>query len=150
MKVTFNNRNIKIINEQAKLALLDTAEAIKTDLVQSQTMPFGENKYKTIYGPKGKYKKNGEKYKGKKKMVYQGGTLQNDSTFVDDKRIIKGVAKIVSDTPYARKLYFHPEYNFNKNKNPNAGGRWFDPYIDGEKRSFVMKTFKNLYKRRLG
>ena len=40
MKVTYNNKNINMINEIAKLSLLDTAEAIKTDLIQSQTMPF--------------------------------------------------------------------------------------------------------------
>lgn len=39
MKITYNTRNINKINEQAKLALLDTAEAIKTDLVQNQTVP---------------------------------------------------------------------------------------------------------------
>lgn len=35
MKITYNTKNINMINEVAKLALLDTAEAIKTDLIQS-------------------------------------------------------------------------------------------------------------------
>jgi hypothetical protein len=29
-------------------------------------------------------------------------------------------------TPYARRLYYNPEYNFSKDKNPNAGGLWFE------------------------
>ena len=29
-------------------------------------------------------------------------------------------------TPYARRLYYHPEYNFAKDKNPEAGGYWFE------------------------
>lgn len=30
------------------------------------------------------------------------------------------------DTPYARRLYYHPEYNFQKDENPNARGLWFE------------------------
>lgn len=149
MKITWNTKNINMINEQAKLALLDTAEAIKTDLIKSQTMPYGKSVYIKIYGKRGKIAKNGRKYKGKRKMTHIGGTLQNDSTFVDNKKVIYGVAKIISDTPYARKMYFHPEYNFNKDKNPNAGGRWFDTYINGEKKDLPSKYFKKLLKRRM-
>ena len=125
-------------------------------------------------------------------MPLKTGNLQNDSTFVDDKRIIKSVVKIVSDTPYARRLYFHPEYKFyrgpekeslkksnrkinkenksNKNAkqiirkpskskalkrktvrkyNKNAGGRWFDPYITGDKRDLPIKYYKKILQRRL-
>lgn len=42
MKITFNTKNINKINENARLALIDTAEAIKTDLIQSQTVPKDE------------------------------------------------------------------------------------------------------------
>lgn len=133
MKITYNTKNINELLENARLALIDTAEAVKTDLIQSQTMPFGETK------------RNGEG-----KVIHQGGTLQNDSTFVDDRRTIKGVVKIVSDTPYVRKMYFHPEYNFNKKQNPNAGGRWFDTYINGNKKDLPIKYFRKMLKRRLG
>ncbi len=119
MKITYNTRNIKIINEVARLALLDTAEAIKTDLFQSQTMPF------------------------------YTGTMQNDSTFVDDKRIIKGIAKLVTDTVYARKVYFDPEITIHQDKNPNAKQRWFDDYIFGEKKNLPIKHFQQMLKRRM-
>lgn len=119
MKVTFNIKNINRINDISKLALVDTAEAIKTDLIQSQTMPFDT------------------------------GTMQNDSTYVDDKRIIKGIARIVSDTPYARKVYFDPEINIKQVKNPNAKQYWFEDYISGEKKNFPIKYYQQMLKRRM-
>lgn len=30
------------------------------------------------------------------------------------------------DTPYARRLYYNPQYNFQKDENPNARGLWFE------------------------
>lgn len=120
MKVTWNTKNIDKINENARLALVDTAEAVKTDLIQSQTMPFDI------------------------------GTMQNDSTFVDDKRIIRGIARIVSDTPYARKIYFDPEIHIKQGKNPNAKQYWFEDYILGSKKDLPVKYFKQFYKRRMG
>lgn len=120
MKATYNIKNIETILENARLALTDTAEAIKTDLIQSQTMPFDT------------------------------GTMQNDSTFVDDKKIIKGVARIVVDTVYARKVYFDPEIHIKQGKNPNAKQYYFDDYITGEKKSLPIKYFKQALKRRSG
>lgn len=29
-------------------------------------------------------------------------------------------------TPYVRKLYYNPDYNFSTDMNPNAGGLWFE------------------------
>lgn len=45
MKITWNRKNIDMINFSVQLALIDTAEAIKTDLIQSQTMPFDTRDY---------------------------------------------------------------------------------------------------------
>lgn len=111
-----NVGKVKQINEQSITALLKTADALKTDLIQSQTMPFDT------------------------------GALQNRSTFVDDSQSNMGSVSVVSDTPYARRLYFHPEYNFRKDKNPNAGGMWFEPYISGDKKDFVKETFERFMK----
>jgi hypothetical protein len=30
------------------------------------------------------------------------------------------------DTPYARRLYYNPQYNFQQDINPNARGLWFE------------------------
>lgn len=119
MKITYNTKNINLINKIARLALLDTAEAIKTDLIQSQTMPFNI------------------------------GTMQNDSTFVDDKRIIKGIARIVTDTPYTRKVYFDPEITIRQDKNPNAKQYWYEDYISGEKKNLPIKYYQQMLMRRM-
>lgn len=119
MKITYNNKNINMINDIAKYALLDTAEAIKTDLFKSKTMPFDT------------------------------GAMQNDSTFVDDKKVIKGVAKIVVDIVYSRKVYFDPEIVIHQDKNPNAKQHWFDDYISGEKKDLPLKYYQQMLKRRM-
>ena len=75
-------------------------------------------------------------------MPFDTGNLQNDSTFVDDSQ--KTTVSIVSSTPYARRLYFDPEYNFRRGNNPNAGGKWFDSFLNDD---FIQKTFAQLLKR---
>ncbi|QZT33988.1 minor capsid protein [Caldalkalibacillus thermarum TA2.A1] len=37
-----------------------------------------------------------------------------------------GSGKVMWDGSYARRLYYNPQYNFSKDKNPNAGGLWFE------------------------
>lgn len=37
-----------------------------------------------------------------------------------------GSGEISWNTPYARRLYYHPEYNFSTEKNAQAGGYWFE------------------------
>jgi hypothetical protein len=121
MKVTgkINQNAILKINKIAQENLVKTADAIRADLVQSQTMPMDT------------------------------GELQNRSTFIDSKKKNQNKVSIVSDTPYARRLYFHPEYNFRTDKNPNAGGMWFAPYLTGNKKDFATKAFKLFMKRSL-
>src|SRR5690606_20604332 len=46
----------------------------------------------------------------------------------------QGKVRLVYDTPYARRLYWHPEYDFRTDKNPNARGKWMEPYYAGEKK----------------
>ncbi|WP_019636126.1 minor capsid protein [Paenibacillus fonticola] len=58
----------------------------------------------------------------------------------------RGKVRLVYDTPYARRLYWHPEYNFRKDKNPNARGKWMEPYYAGDKRKFVQQTFGQFVK----
>jgi hypothetical protein len=37
-----------------------------------------------------------------------------------------GQGLIIWDTPYARRLYYNPQYNFSTDKNPYARGLWFE------------------------
>ena len=75
-------------------------------------------------------------------MPFDTGNLQDDSTFVDDSE--KGRVSIVSSTPYARRLYFHPEYNFRRGDNPRAGGKWFDSFLND---NFISNAYAKLLKR---
>ena len=119
IKAKINPNHLKHMKSICAEALVETADALKSNLQQSGTMPK------------------------------DSGQLQDRSTFVDDSKKRSGKVSIVSDTPYARRLYFHPEYNFRKDKNANAGGMWFQPYIDGNKKDFASKTFARILKGKL-
>lgn len=75
----------------------------------------------------------------------QTGELER-SGFVDNSQLEKLVVSIVFDTPYARRLYFHPEYNFRTDKNMNAQGLWMQSYIDGDKKDFIKETYTKFLK----
>lgn len=79
----------------------------------------------------------------------QTGTLEESATLVI-KALNKGQVRITYDTPYARRLYYHPEYDFRKDKNANAKGLWLEDYIDGEKKDFLGNTYAQLYRREAG
>ena len=44
------------------------------------------------------------------------GALQDESTFADTSESSYGKVSIISSTPYARRLYFHPEFHFKRMK----------------------------------
>lgn len=112
---------IRNLTNAVSEALGKTAEEIRKDVQQAQTMPF------------------------------LTGDLQGDYTFADLTQKKEGHASVVSDRPYARRLYYHPEYHFDKSENPNAGGRWLDPYLPGgKKEDFAQKTFNKFYKEEAG
>lgn len=119
MKVTskVNKDAVNKVSQIAQDNLVRTADAIRSDLIQSQTMPFGT------------------------------GELQNRATFIETSKKKENKVSIVSDTPYARRLYFHPEYQFRKDNNPNAGAMWFHPYITGSKKDYAKKYFAQFMKR---
>lgn len=54
------------------------------------------------------------------------------------------------DVPYARRLYFHPEYTFHKGGNENAQGKWFEPWLPGgDLEGFVPDTYQTRLEERL-
>ena len=118
--IKLDEAKLKELTRQQYISLAQTADALVTDLRDSQTMPFDT------------------------------GNLQNDSTFLDDSQKEQGRVSIVSSTPYARRLYYHPEYNFRTTNNRNAGGKWFEPYISGNRTDFVKDAFAKLFKRNGG
>ena len=52
--------------------------------------------------------------------------------------------------PYARRLYYHPEYNFRTDKNPNAQGRWLDSFMYGPKKEWLSETYGKFLKMKAG
>lgn len=118
--IKLNEAKLKELTKQQYISLAQTADALLGDIRDEQLMPFDT------------------------------GNLQNDSTSIDDSQREQGRVSIVSTTPYARRLYFHPEYNFRQNNNAKAGGKWFEPYISGNKKGFASKAFKELFKRNGG
>jgi len=125
MKVTskINHKHISTMNSVFQRAQVRTCDAIKSDLQQSQTLPHGDT-----------------------------GDLQKN-IFVDDSKVKQGIVTIAhTNLSYPRRLYFHPEYNFRKDNNPKAGGMWYEPYLNGNKKKmpqitfakFVQKEWKNV------
>lgn len=119
--VKLNMPKIKQLTQVQVTALEQTAEALHTEVVQAQVFPRDT------------------------------GNLQNESTFVDYSNSSKGKVSIISSIPYARRLYFHPEYHFQKGENPNARGKWYADWITGGSQAdFAVKAFKNIYRRLTG
>lgn len=118
--IKLNEAKLNELTKQQYISLAQTADALLGDIRDEQLMPFDT------------------------------GNLQNDSTSVDDSQRAQGRVSVVSTTPYARRLYFHPEYDFRRNNNARAGGKWFEPYINGYKKEWVVNTFKELFKRNGG
>ena len=78
------------------------------------------------------------------------GILQHD-TSPDFSQSAEGHVEVASSTPYARRLYYHPEYNFSKEENPNAGAEWFAPWAEGgDRENVAATTFAVLFKREAG
>ena len=85
----------------------------------------------------------------KQVMPFETGEMQNNRTFIDTSS--ENEVVIRTTAPQARRLYFHPEYNFQKGKNQNAGGRWFDRYLPGGvDEKLPAKHFAFNLRRRLG
>ena len=120
MNAFFGQKYKKQILQKSRAALAQASIDVKEDLAASGTLPFGE------------------------------GKLQNTATYVDLRGINQNRAAVINDAAHARRLYFHPEFNFNQAVNKNAGGRWFDIYIGGVKRNFAKKMFIKSFKRRHG
>lgn len=132
VKAKINPQFQKYFKNLVSETLVATADALHSDLVKNQTMPFDTG---ALQNRDGGVNRNGEKVRG---------------THIERSKKNKGVVTIISDTPYARRLYYHPEYNFQQIHNKNAGGMWFEPYKKGgKKEKFATKTFARLLKGKL-
>ena len=84
-------------------------------------------------------------------MPFDTGTMQNGRTAVVQDVLPDTVhTALVTDTPYARRLYHHPEYHFQTGKNANARGKWLHDWLPGgAQEHWLQTTYESALKRRL-
>ena len=112
---------IRQLTQSAVTALEQTAEALHTEVVQAQVVPRDK------------------------------GTLQGEAFFLERSESSMGKVSLVHTTPYARRLYFHPEYDFSTVENPDAKGRWFADWLPGgSEADFAIEAYKKIYRRLTG
>ena len=98
-----------------------TVDALRGDVISAQVMPFDQ------------------------------GDMQNNQTHTEVVRTGDTViGALVTDAPQARRLYYHPEYNFQRANNPNARGLWYEPWISGDRSGFVQDAVAAAYKKEAG
>ena len=120
-KVNIYSHKIKNLNSAAITALEKTAEALHTRVGQTEVVPMKD------------------------------GTLSGEGFFCDYSESDNGSVSLVHSTPYARRLYYHPEYNFSTEFHANARGEWFEPWLPGgEEEDFAKKAFSQFYKKESG
>lgn len=114
--ITINEAAIAKIVENQEKAMKILLDAIKTDVSQRQVVPFRDGLLKD--------------------SVSTGTMVQNGYT----------LGWIGWDTPYARRLYFHPEYNFRQGKHANAMGLWMTYYQYGPGHDWIIKSYATALK----
>lgn len=119
-RVEIDHRAIRKLDRAAIEALKKTGEWLHTEIGQAQVVPMDK------------------------------GTLSGEAFFCDDKDAENGSVSLVHSTPYARRLYYHPEYHFNKEYHAHAQGEWFKPWIDGKQAGSVEKAYAKFYQREAG
>ena len=112
--VILNKAAIKNIEQKAYKCLGETAKVLQDEIREAGVIPRMDNH------------------------------LAGEKFIVDTSTEGKGYVRMRFEGPYARRLYFHPEYNFHKSPwtgpdgrshdgNPNAQGEWLKPWLKGGK-----------------
>lgn len=135
--IQITGRSLEAIQERAQWALGQTAEELHQRIDQDQVVPR------------------------------MNGVLSGSGFFIDLSEIRTGTVYLVHSTPYARRLYYHPEYKFHREAwtdevtdedgnthvyqydgNANAKGKWFEDYVEGGREvRFVHETFQEFLNR---
>lgn len=119
-KIKLNMPKINQLSKATITALEQTVDSLKTEVVQAQVMPFNT------------------------------GNMQNDNTFIDYSNSKQGMVRLVCSTLYARRMYYHPEYNFQTKENAHAKGNWYEDWITGKNKDFCKEAFTSFYKKEAG
>lgn len=119
-RIKLNVPKIKQLDKASIISLEKTMSALHTEVIEAQVMPFDT------------------------------GAMQNDNTYEDYSKSNKGQVSLITSTPYARRLYYHPEYNFQNKENAHAQGNWYDSWINGKNKNFCKNAFAQFYKKEAG
>ena len=137
--VKMNFPKIRQLTQAQVTALEQTAEAVHTEVVQAQVMPRDTG---AMQGERTSIKA-GESVTA----TYKDGTTATNSITKEK----NGRVSIITASPQARRLYFHPEYHFKTDENPNAKGHWFEDWEKGGKHErFAINEYKEIYRRLTG
>jgi hypothetical protein len=118
--VKMNPKGLKALKKAQVIAIKKTAMKMLQEKVDMQEIPMNE------------------------------GTLQNVKTDVDDRAAERGNVQIVSQGPYAARLYYNPQYNFNQEFNTNAKGEWWEDFLTGKNKDRPEKLYGYFYKKASG
>lgn len=119
--IKINTARIKQLTQAATVSLVETADVLREKVRNAQVVPWDT------------------------------GLLQGEAFFLDTSEARNGKVSLVHSTPYARRLYFHPEYHFKTNENPNAKGKWFEDWMPGGRNEKIAPdAFKEIYRRNAG
>ena len=118
--VKMNKQGLKKVTDAQIIAARKTAAKMLAEKIDMQEIPLNE------------------------------GTLQNVLTDVDDTAARKGIIQIVSIGPYAARLYYNPQYNFNQEFNVNAKGEWWEDYISGKNKDRPAELYGYFLKKSAG
>lgn len=120
-RVQLNGPRIRQLTQAQIRALEQTAEALHGEVKEAQVIPM------------------------------QTGNLTGEAFFCDYSESNHGKVSLVHNTPYARRLYYHPEYTFSKDYHANAKGKWFEDWLtEGSQADFAKKAYKEIYRRIAG
>lgn len=116
--VKLNMPRIRQLSQAAVVALEQTAELLHGEVKDAQVVPMDT------------------------------GNLTGEAFFCDYSESKNGKVTLVHETPYARRLYYHPEYDFQTKYHANAKGKWFEDWMPGgSKADFAPNAFKKFYKK---
>ena len=110
--LVFDKKGLKLVDKKMSDALELTAHVIRDEVRDEGIVPFDK------------------------------GTLRGEAMYIDAKDVSKGEVRIGHSTVYARRLYFHPEYNFQTTNSPFAQAYWFAPWLKGGR---YEKRFSEVY-----
>ena len=101
VEVKINEQSLKAVDDAATKALISAARRLQEEIKDAQVIPM------------------------------KTGHLQEEGFDIDAEAAENGDVRLIFDTPYAARLYFHPEFNFNHEHNANVQGLWMEPWKPG-------------------